>query len=143
MSINRNQWVPGNKRMARVAGLLLFMGTAGLAFADGRELADDELDQVVAGTVDEQLHEELLHFSYVGPAGAQHEAEIDGTLSLSGQPLPNAPTGILTIENGAQNGLSALVNLNAVNSEVNVLLNLNIVINSVVGEIRQINLRSD
>ena len=143
MSTNKSHTVPGTKWMARVAGLLLFMGAAGLAFADGRELTDEELDQVVAGTVDEQLHDELLHFSYVGLAGSRHEAEIDGTLSMSGQPLPNAPTGILTIENGAQNGLSALVNLNAVNSEVNVLLNLNIVINSVVGEIRQINIGSD
>ena len=57
--------------------------------------------------------------------------------------MPDVPTGLLIIDNGAQNNLSALVNLNAVNSEVTVLLNLNIAINSVVGEIRQINIRSE
>ncbi len=123
--------------------LLAMFGAAGNAAADGRELSDAELDEVVAGTVPAQVHEELLRFSYVGAAGSRHTAELDGALSLSGQPLSDVPTGLLIIDNGAQNNLRALVNLNAVNSEVNVLLNLNISINSVVGEVRQINIRSE
>jgi hypothetical protein len=128
--------------VSRGIGVLVLVTCTGLAFAEGHELSDEELDEVVAGTVDESLHEELLRFSYVGPAGARHEAEIDGTLSVSGGPLANVPTGLLVIDNGAQRDLSALVNLNAVNSQVNVLLNLNITINSTVGEIRQINIQS-
>jgi hypothetical protein len=124
-----------------LAGLLVLIA-AGLAFADGRELSDEELDEVVAGTVNEELHEELLSFSYVGAAGSRHEAILDGTLSISGTPLAETPTGLLIIDNGAQTGLSALVSVNAVNSEVNVLLNLNITINSTVGEVRQINITS-
>jgi len=119
------------------------LGTASIAAADSRELTDAELDEVVAGTVPAEVQEELLHFKYVGTAGARHTAEVDGTVSLTGKPLPGVPTGLLIIDNGAQNNLSALVNLNAVNSEVTVLLNLNIAINSVVGEIRQLNIRSE
>ena len=123
--------------------LAAMLGTASIAAADGRELSDAELDEVVAGTVPAEVQEELLHFNYVGAAGSKHTAELDGTLSVTGNPLPGVPTGLLVIDNGAQNNLRALVNLNAVNSEVTVLLNLNIVINSVVGEIRQINIRSE
>jgi hypothetical protein len=119
------------------------LGTASIALADSRVLTDAELDEVVAGTVPAEVQEELLRFKYVGTAGSRHTAEVDGTVMLTGQPLPDVPTGLLIIDNGAQNNLSALVNLNAVNSEVTVLLNLNIAINSVVGEIRQINIRSE
>ena len=129
--------------LRRALLVLVLLAAAGLAFADGRELSDAELDEVVAGTVDYTLHEELLRFSYVGAAGSRHDAEIDGTALVTGSPLPGATTGRLIIDNGAQTGLSALVNLNAVNSQVNVLLNLNITINSTVGEVRQINIRSE
>jgi hypothetical protein len=135
-------WMLQRNNIIRGIGVLMLVTCTGLSFADGRELSDDELDEVVAGTVDESLQEELLRFSYVGPAGPRHEAEIDGTLSVSGGPLPGVPTGLLMIDNGAQTDLSALVNLNAVNSQVNILLNLNISINSVVGEIHQINIKS-
>ena len=131
------------KRTFHTAIVLAAMfGAAGYAAADGRELSDAELDKVVAGTVASDVHEELLNFSYVGAAGSRHTAEVDGTLSVSGGPLSDIPTGLLVIDNGAQNNLRALINLNAVNSEVTVLLNLNISINSVVGEVRQINIRS-
>lgn len=123
-----------------VVALSAMLGAANIAAADGRELSDAELDEVVAGTVPAEVQEELLHFNYVGTAGSKHTAEIDGTLSVTGQPLSGTPTGLLVIDNGAQNNLRALVNLNAVNSEVTVLLNLNISINSVVGEVRQINI---
>ena len=133
----------GKKTLHTAVALLAMLGAAGYAAADGRELSDAELDEVVAGTVPPEVHEELLNFSYIGSAGSRHMAEVDGTLSISGQPLPDVPTGLLIIDNGAQNNLRALVNLNAVNSEVTVLLNLNISINSVVGDIRQINIRSE
>ncbi|MDJ0712089.1 MAG: hypothetical protein QNJ14_16990 [Woeseiaceae bacterium] len=119
------------------------LAAAHLAAADGRELSDAELDAVVAGTVPTQIHEELLSFSYVGAAGSRHVAKLDGTLSMTSMPLSDMPTGILTIDNDAQNNLRALVNVNAVNSNVNVLLNLNISINSTVHEVRQINIGSE
>lgn len=122
--------------------MLAVLGTANLALAGGRALTDVELDEVIAGSVDPGVQEELLRFSYVGAAGANHTAEVDGTLSVSGGARHGSPSGLLIIDNGAQTNLRSLVNLNAVNSEVNVLLNLNININSSVGDLRQINVRS-
>jgi hypothetical protein len=48
--------------------------------------------------------------------------------------------GTLSLNGNAQQNLSSLVNINAVNSQVNVLLNLNVNINSTVGTLTQANL---
>jgi len=48
--------------------------------------------------------------------------------------------GTLTLNGNAQQNLSSLININAVNSKINVLLNLNVNINSTVGTIIQSNL---
>jgi hypothetical protein len=48
--------------------------------------------------------------------------------------------GYLALSDNAQSGLQSLVNINAVNSAVNVLLNLNVSIDSSVGAINQMNL---
>lgn len=55
---------------------------------------------------------------------------------------PNTGTsvGTLTLNGSAQQNLSSLININAVNSKVNVLLNLNVNINSTVGTIIQTNI---
>jgi hypothetical protein len=52
----------------------------------------------------------------------------------------NTTTGTLNLTASAQQNLSSLININAVNSTINVLLNLNININSTVGTILQSNL---
>jgi hypothetical protein len=48
--------------------------------------------------------------------------------------------GSLTLDGAAQQNLSSLVNINAVNSRINVLLNLNVNMNSTVGTVTQSNL---
>jgi len=58
---------------------------------------------------------------------------------LSG-PITSNSTGTLSLSGGAQQNLSSLVNINAVNSNINVLLNLNVNINSTVGTLTQSNL---
>ncbi len=124
--------------LALVLSLGIITGPSG-SLAGGRELSDAELDEVVAGKVDAQVQEDLLRFHYVGPFGATHRGELDGTLSLFGGPLTELVTGSLVIDRGAQTNLRSLVNMNAVNSQVIVLLNLNITIDSIVKEIRQTN----
>ena len=130
---------------ARILLRLLLVGALSLLAAGAavaRELSDAELDAVIGGTVDPELQDALLRFRYVGAAGAGHTAEIDGTLSFESRPR-GGPTGLLLIDNGAQTDLSALVNINAVNSEVNVLVNMTINIESTVGQLHQINVRMD
>lgn len=106
-----------------------------------RVMSDSELDKIVAGSIDAQVFEDVVRFHYLGAAGMNHLAELEGTLSLSAT-QNQSTTGLLIIDNGAQRNLSSLVNVSAVNSNVNVLLNLNININSTVGEMRQINVKS-
>jgi hypothetical protein len=48
--------------------------------------------------------------------------------------------GTLSLNGNAQQNLSSLVNINAVNSKINVLLNLNVNINSTVSTLTQSNL---
>ena len=142
-SYNNVRIVNLQMRARRYVLVLLVAGSFGPAVAEGRELADEEMESIVAGSVDQEIQDELLRFSYVGSAGASHTAELEGTLSLSGRPRSGAPSGLLVIDNGAQTDLRSLVNINAVNSNVNVLLNLNIIIDSSVRDIRQINIRSE
>jgi hypothetical protein len=52
----------------------------------------------------------------------------------------NTTTGTINLGGSAQQNLSSLININAVNSTINVLLNLNINIDSTVGTILQNNL---
>ena len=59
---------------------------------------------------------------------------------LTGPLTTTQNQGTLTLNGGAQQNLTSLVNINAVNSNVNVLLNLNVNINSTVGTITQTNM---
>lgn len=62
----------------------------------------------------------------------------DGTITVTSQPLPDALPSIL-LQQGAQQDLHSLINIVAVNSQINVLLNLNISINSTIGNLTQLN----
>lgn len=63
-----------------------------------------------------------------------------GSLAMSTGPNTGTSIGTLTLNGNAQQNLSSLININAVNSKVNVLLNLNVNINSTVGTIIQTNI---
>jgi hypothetical protein len=63
-----------------------------------------------------------------------------GTLTVLKGPIAGTNMGSLTLNGEAQQNLSSLVNINAVNSKINVLLNLNVNINSAVGTVVQSNL---
>ena len=121
---------------------MFFWALGPAVWAGSIVMSDAELDAIVAGTVDPALQEQVMNFHYLGAAGSNHTAEIDGSLIIGGSSYTSQTTGILTIDHGAQSNLSSLVNINAVNSRVDVLLNLNININSTVGSQQQINILS-
>jgi hypothetical protein len=109
---------------------------AGVAAAH-EPLSDEQLDAITAGADAAVLEEVTVHAARVTASGKRITA--DGTLGV--QHIPNGLTAAdLLLRDSAQSNLQALVNLNAVNSVVNVLLNLNINIDSQVGDLRQINL---
>jgi hypothetical protein len=63
-----------------------------------------------------------------------------GSLAVQSGSNTGTSIGSITLNGNAQQNLSSLINLNAVNSKINVLLNLNVNINSTVGTIIQSNL---
>jgi len=65
---------------------------------------------------------------------------VDGAIDL--ERVRSIDNAALLLQDSAQSNLQSLININAVQSAVNVLVNLNITIDSNVGEIRQLNLSS-
>ncbi|AHK80806.1 hypothetical protein M911_15825 [Ectothiorhodospira haloalkaliphila] len=114
---------------------------AGTAHAQSPRLMDDAwLDRVVAGAVmgDSQ---ELARFEAARTTRRGSHIHVQGQAALlDGRSNPQA---LLILGDNAQQNLSSLININAVNSPVNVLLNLNVNIDSVVGQMQQINLQRE
>ncbi len=104
-------------------------------------MSDAVLDQVTAGSISAGISDGVVRFAGSTPT-PNGVVSADGSLGILNAPLGSSSStqGTLNIAGNAQQNLSSLVNINAVNSVVNVLLNLNININSTVGTLTQANL---
>lgn len=114
--------------------LLLLVPHVGSAF---QMLTDEQLEKVTAGSYDSPVQGQdvltRIPFKYGSEKG-----QVDGEVFV--MPMNSfVQNGSLRLMDNAQSNLRALVNVNAVNSPVQVLLNLNININSTVGAINQLN----
>ena len=121
--------------------LLASSGVAqGKAKQHGKPMNDAMLDKVTAGGIRATTSDGVVKFS--GEVPTQNGlVSSTGTLAVLSAPLSSTTTtGTLTLSNNAQQNLTSLININAVNSQINVLLNLNINVNSTVGTILQSNL---
>lgn len=128
----------GNWRKTAAIAALLAAGAPGAAMAY-EPLTDEQLGQITAGAAESLLEEVVINASRVTASGKHVTAE--GTLAV--QQVADAASSVnLLLRDSAQSNLRALVNLNAVDSVVNVLLNLNINIDSQVGTLQQLNLTS-
>jgi hypothetical protein len=110
----------------------------GVAHTKATPLSDAALDKVTAGTVSAGVSGGVVKFQGQTPT-PNGLVSSSGSLAVQSSPLGNT-TGTLSLNGSAQQNLSSLVNINAVNSKVNVLLNLNVNINSTVGTLTQSNL---
>jgi hypothetical protein len=128
-------------RLTRCVIALLAIGTPGMtALADDKfELPDDELAHVTAGTQTDA--EELLTFDFVRKTQSGKTISGEGSIETLVALMATA-TPTLFLGDGAQGHLSSLVNINAVNSQINVLLNLNISIDSSIGSLNQLNINA-
>lgn len=104
-----------------------------------RPLSDAALDQVTAGSVSAGVSDGVVRFAGQTPT-ANGLVSSTGSLALQSSPIASSTMGTLSLNGNAQQNLSSLVNINAVNSKINVLLNLNININSTVSTLTQSNL---
>jgi hypothetical protein len=111
--------------------------------AQAKPLSDDAMDNVTAGGIQAGLNNGVVHFQGQtqtpnGPVSAM------GSMSFLNGPIGSVNNttnnGTLSLNGNAQQNLSSLVNINAVNSTISVLLNLNVNINSTVGNLTQTNL---
>lgn len=115
------------------------------AHGQGRKLSDSELDKVTAGsastpssTVPPVPESMPVEFKFSAPAGSRHTVEGSGTTQvLAPEALPDRD--VLVIRDQAQQNLQSFINVTAVNSRIQVLVNLNITINSTVGAVQQLN----
>ena len=101
------------------------------------QLSDQKLNAITAGnaTADYDSIEALtrIPFSY-----SSHKGSVEGEVIV----LPLATsyeTVNFQLMDNAQSNLRSLININAVNSPINILLNLNINVNSQIEQIRQLN----
>lgn len=103
-------------------------------------LSDQELDAITAGNFsvfEESFDLVRLDFLKHTVSGKKITGDLSFTVLRS---VDEINFGTLNLSDNAQSNLTSLVNINAVNSPVTVLLNLNINIDSQVGSINQINL---
>jgi hypothetical protein len=130
------------RRLLLVASLAL-LTQAGMAQNAARHapqpLSDAAMDRVTAGGITAGMSNGVVTFQGSVPTknGLVTGA---GSLAVLTGPLTGNTMGTLTLNGQAQQNLSSLVNINAVNSNVNVLLNLNVNLNSTVGTLTQSNL---
>lgn len=122
-----------------VAAGLLLLTAANPSWAASRRLADQELDQITAGDFSLQTIGDVAKLVFNSKAGPDLTVSGEGTISTTSQPLPNSLPSIV-LEQGAQQNLHSLINIIAVNSQVNVLVNLSISLNSTIGNLSQLNL---
>ena len=123
-------------KMQEVAACLLL--ALELPVQAAEPLTDEELDVVTAGTADES--KQLLEFNVKHETASGRQVTVDGAIDL--ERVRSIDNAALLLQDSAQSNLQSLININAVQSAVNVLVNLNITIDSNVGEIRQLNLSS-
>ena len=130
-------------RLLVIASLAL-LAQAGLAQSPtrhtGQPLNDAAMDRITAAGVSASVSNGVVQFQGSVPT-ANGLVTGAGTLQVLTGPLTSTTNmGTLTLNGNAQQNLSSIVNINAVNSNINVLLNLNVNLNSTVGSIVQSNL---
>jgi hypothetical protein len=130
------------RRLLIIASLAL-LTQAGMAQNAAKHkpkpLNDAAMDRVTAGGFSAGLTNGVVSFQGSVPTNNGLVTGA-GTLAVLTGPLTGTSQSTLTLNGGAQQNLSSLVNINAVNSNINVLLNLNVNLNSTVGTITQTNM---
>jgi hypothetical protein len=128
-----------NRFFALFAALAV-LACANPAQAKKYKLTNKELDQVVAGGLSTQVVQNVTNFNFQGSAGSNQTVDAQGSIQVKKLADASQTAGSLLIQDSAQQNLRSLVNINAVNSKIQVLINMNVNINSTVGTLRQINL---
>lgn len=101
------------------------------------ELSDQRLNAVTAGSSD-AAQESMAALSRIPFNYSSSKGRVEGEVIV----LPMASyynQGSMQLTDNAQSNLRSLINVNAVNSPVQILLNLTVNVNSTIGQINQLN----
>ena len=100
-------------------------------------LSDQELNAITAGSANsgQESQEALSRISF---HYSSKKAQVDGEVIVLPMTTYNQ-TATLQLMGNAQSNLSSLININAVSSPINILMNLNINVNSTIGNLNQLN----
>jgi len=101
------------------------------------ELSDQQLNSVTAGNANSE-HESIEALTRIPFQYSSKKGSVDGEVIVVPMALYNQTSSLQLMDN-AQANLSSLININAVNSPIQILLNLNINVNSTIGTINQLN----
>ncbi len=126
------------QRILVIAGLAI-LTQVGIAQSKMKPMSDGAMDHVTAAGLTADVSNGAVNFQgqTQTPNGL---VTATGSLGLQAGPTSGTTLGTLSLSGNAQQNLSSLINLNAVNSKINVLLNLNVNINSTVAKLVQANL---
>ncbi len=118
---------------------LALLTSVGMAQSKAKPMSDAVMDKVTAAGITAKVSDGVVKFQGQVPT-ANGLVSTTGSLALQSGPLIGSTVGTLSLNGNAQQNLNSLININAVNSKINVLLNLNVNINSTVGTLTQMNM---
>jgi hypothetical protein len=118
--------------------VLLLAGGIAPVWASPRELSDAELDQITAGAVSAQVLDNGQVSFQFGAGGGAIPIDGAGTITPQNGSLLSSISNVV-LNGNAQSNLHSLVNITAISSAIQVLINLNVNIHSTVGSVRQFN----
>lgn len=120
--------------------LLFLLLVAGHGQAWGKqELTDQEMDQVAAGEITANIVDGMLQFQFGKDTAGGRHVEGSGSVKQLAGSLPADGSTSLLLRDNAQSNLSSFITVNAINSIITLLVNLNVSINSTVGGVNQSN----
>lgn len=129
--MKNNKWIGGTMMVAIAL-------SASPNVDAGELLADDELAVITAGTAEDAYSDGRVAIDLEKVTGRGTRIGALGELTVVVNPT-DINTAVLHLEDNAQGNLRALVSTNAVNSPVQVLINLNVNVNSRVDVLNQVN----
>lgn len=100
-------------------------------------LSDQKLNAITAGNANSE-HGSTEALTRIPFRYSSNKGSVDGEVIVVPMTTFNETSSLLLMGN-AQSNLQSFININAVNSPIQVLLNLNINVNSTIGNINQLN----
>jgi hypothetical protein len=114
--------------------MVFLVNSTALAF---HPLNDDQLDLITAGAAGSEF-QDIDSLARIPLRYTSNKVDVDGDIIVLPASSYDQNSRLQLLDN-AQSNLKSLININAVNSPVNVLLNLNINVQSTIDRVIQLN----